>query len=290
MKFTKRRINQKINRKINRKLGGASELNFKNGEYEDEHVEKEYTVLKNTLKKNQFFDNQDVLRKIFGYSFDAGKNLIVVQQLIEKYPKLEKLIKHFLGYPTDDKSKYFDLAKNRKNLNLQYKIEFLQPHNYIYRPLDNAYFQRHIEECLQIHAVNEFFENLNDSVYAEPENATTSEIDALKSEITQLIGVIWVTITLKENVDENNFHPDGLSYDDVLPDLTNDVYGMNVKYLCYKDDAPQNISESHIPKEVLAGCTQHTKKTSPQKKSPQKTSRKRKRYPEATRKSTRNKR
>jgi hypothetical protein len=41
-------------------------------------------------------------------------------------------------------------SEELRDINLQYKIEFLQPHNYIYRPLDNAYFQRHKIEAVKL--------------------------------------------------------------------------------------------------------------------------------------------
>lgn len=295
----------KSKRKTNRKIGGVLKdddiFRFKEGKYvyDDQNVEKQYSTLKNTLKlsppsepnlaKDFFKNNNDLLRNIFEYSMVMGKRIKVIKQLIKKYPKLEKVIKHFLGY-TNNTSKYFDLTEVPPDGNLEYEISFAKNvgiqrgfHN-----LPNVKFQRHLDECLQIYIINQFFKILNDeSIYTEPENATTSQINTLKLEIAQLSAFITVSIYLKENVKKNQ---KDIGLDDISDEIISEEepltsqYSINVTYYHFKKGGNQNGIYLPVSKEILADCKPPTPKTTP------KTTRKRKQYTEATRKSTRNRR
>jgi hypothetical protein len=254
--------------KSQRRKGGALKdhemISFDKGVFNNVRAEREYTDLKNTLKKKDFFNNDDILRNIFQYSFSSGKNFYIIDGLIKKYPKLEYLIKHFLGYPIDDTdSKYFDMTE--RTTNFGFNIYFEQYENAALttatRSLDRAHFQKHLDECLQIYLINQFFEGLNNTLFADGRSKANSN----------LAGNIMVTVLLKDRIDDDNLDPKGICLDDVLENnIAMSPYPIfDAKFFCKEFGTEPELLYTNnlsISRDVLLNCEKP--KTPPKPKTP----------------------
>ena len=291
----------KSKRKTNRKIGGVLKdddiFRFKEGKYvyDDQNVEKQYSTLKNTLKlsppsepnlaKDFFKNNNDLLRNIFEFSVKAGKKFKVIQQFLQKYPKLEKVIIHFLGYPTQDTSDYFDISDITSEENFELNMSYSIP-NDNGRPvyIENENVQSYLAECIQIKVLDNYFKILNETEYAEPNNATALEVDALKLKIEKLKGHIIISVNLKDNADLNkSTRRKGVGIDDLI-----DGIDSSDDFSEYYKSVWASLTYSDV-KEVFS-FNKDKLECSTRIKTPLKTpikTLKRKQYPLATRKSAR---
>lgn len=278
MKTSKRKRNTHKNK------GGAfktdSEILFsvKNDVYDDKVVQNEYSTFKSIVKSNDFFkNNDDLLRNIFEFSVKAGKKFKVIQQFLEKYPKLEKVIIHFLGYPTQDTSEYFDISENYGN-NFTLLMDGSMENNY--GPPSHIHvenFQSYLTECIQIKVLDNFFKILNETEYAEPINATALEQDALRYKIENLKGFVSIMVNLKRNKSKKKKGID---------DLTDGVDNETEETFQYQNSVWSAFEYSDVRKVYTFNKNELELECSTHIKTPPKTV-KRKQYPPATRKSAR---
>lgn len=271
-----------------KKKGGAFEthsgilFSVKNNVYDDKAVQNEYSTFKNIVKSNDFFkSNDDLLRNIFEFSVKAGKKFKVIQQFLQKYPKLEKVIIHFLGYPTQDTSDYFDISDITSEENFELNMSYSIPNDNgkpIY--IENENVQSYLAECIQIKVLDNYFKILNETEYAEPKNATALEVDALKLKIEKLKGHIIISVNLKDNTDLNkSTRRKGVGIDDLI-----DGIDSSDDFSEYYKSVWASLTYSDV-REVFS-FNKDKLECSTRIKTPLKTL-KRKQYPLATRKSAR---